>query len=73
MQRRRPPSAQTMRVLRALAHDPGEWRYGHDLGADVGLKSGSLYPILIRLADRGLLDARWEAAVPGNRRAICTG
>ena len=28
--------------------------------AGVGLKAGSLYPILIRLADRGLLEARWE-------------
>jgi len=25
-----------------------------------GLKAGSLYPILIRLADRGQLAARWE-------------
>jgi PadR family transcriptional regulator, regulatory protein PadR len=24
------------------------------------LKSGSLYPILIRLADRGLLETSWE-------------
>jgi PadR family transcriptional regulator, regulatory protein PadR len=26
----------------------------------VRLKSGSLYPILVRLADRGLLETSWE-------------
>jgi PadR family transcriptional regulator, regulatory protein PadR len=26
----------------------------------VHLKSGSLYPILVRLADRGLLETSWE-------------
>ena len=54
-----------MRVLRALAADPAQWRYGYDLGAEVGLKSGSLYPILVRLADRGLLDASWEQGPAG--------
>jgi PadR family transcriptional regulator, regulatory protein PadR len=60
MQRNRPPSAQTVNVLRALAADPAQWRYGYDLGAEVRLKSGSLYPILVRLADRGLLETSWE-------------
>jgi DNA-binding PadR family transcriptional regulator len=60
MQRNRPPSAQAVRVLQALAADPARWRYGYDLVTEVGLKSGSLYPILVRLADRGLLDATWE-------------
>jgi PadR family transcriptional regulator PadR len=60
MQRHRPPSAQTINVLTALAADPAEWRYGYDLASEVQLKSGSLYPILIRLADRGLLETSWE-------------
>ncbi|WP_051809318.1 PadR family transcriptional regulator [Actinoplanes subtropicus] len=60
MQRNRPPSPQTVNVLRALAADPARWRYGYDLGAEVNLKSGSLYPILVRLADRGLLETAWE-------------
>ena len=41
-----------IRVLQALAADPARWRYGYDLATEVHLKSGSLYPILIRLADR---------------------
>jgi DNA-binding PadR family transcriptional regulator len=66
MQRNRPLSAQAITVLRALAADPAQWRYGYDLAAEVRLKSGSLYPILIRLADRGLLETSWEPG-PGSR------
>ena len=63
MQRNRPPSPQTVNVLRALAADPARWRYGYDLVTEVNLKSGSLYPILVRLADRGLLETSWEPGV----------
>jgi DNA-binding PadR family transcriptional regulator len=63
MQRNRPPSAQAIRVLRALTADPAQWRYGYDLATEVHLKSGSLYPILVRLADRGLLETSWEPGV----------
>ena len=63
MQRNRPPSAQMISVLRALAADPARWRYGYDLAAEVHLKSGSLYPMLVRLADRGLLETSWEPGV----------
>ena len=66
MTRSRRPSAQTLGVLRALLADPGSWRYGYELADEVGLRSGSLYPILVRLSDRELLEARWEAAaLPG--------
>ena len=61
MMRARRPSPQTVAVLAALAVDPGRSRYGYELGQELGLKAGSLYPILIRLCDRGLLEARWEA------------
>jgi DNA-binding PadR family transcriptional regulator len=64
MQRNRPPSEQTISVLRALAADPAQWRYGYDLATEVHLKSGSLYPILIRLADRGLLETSWQSGQP---------
>ena len=48
-------------MLQELAADPGRWRYGYDLCAELGLQAGSMYPILIRLADRGLLETSWEA------------
>lgn len=58
-------SLQTTRVLSALAEDAAAWRYGYELSQKVGLGSGSLYPILMRLAERGLLEARWESGLPG--------
>jgi PadR family transcriptional regulator PadR len=67
--RSRIPSPQTIAVLTALAADPAGWRHGYDVGLQTGLKAGSLYPILIRLADRGLLEARWEANPPPGRPA----
>jgi len=67
MTRPRRPSAQTVLVLRALTAQPAKWRYGYELGREVGLKAGSLYPILIRLCDRDLLDATWEADPPPGR------
>jgi PadR family transcriptional regulator PadR len=63
--RQRRPSPQVVRVLQALAADPVRWRYGYDLATEVHLKSGSLYPILIRLADRSLLETSWEPSPPG--------
>jgi PadR family transcriptional regulator, regulatory protein PadR len=65
--RTRRPSPQTVAVLHALAVRPSTWRHGYELGQEVGLKAGSLYPILIRLCDRGLLDATWESDPPGGR------
>src|ERR1700742_663837 len=67
MARDRRPSRQTVDVLAALAADPPAWRYGYELGLPGGLRSGSLYPILMRLSDRGLLESRWEAAAPTPR------
>jgi PadR family transcriptional regulator, regulatory protein PadR len=64
---KRRPSRQTVAVMQALAAAPAEWRYGYELGREVGLKAGSLYPILMRLSDRGLLESRWEADPPAGR------
>jgi PadR family transcriptional regulator len=65
--RHRRLSAQTQRVMAALASDAARWRYGYELGVEVGLKSGSLYPILMRLCDRTLVEARWEDDAPRGR------
>src|SRR4051794_37985054 len=63
----RRPSRQTMAVLSELASDPTAWRYGYELGQEIGLKAGSLYPILMRLCDRDLLEHTWEADAPPGR------
>ena len=60
-------SAQTLAVLRALVAEPSRWRHGYDLASETRLKSGSLYPILVRLADRELVEARWEEEQPAGR------
>jgi DNA-binding PadR family transcriptional regulator len=58
--RTRRPSPQTLAVLLALAEQPQEWRYGYDLCTSLGLQAGSIYPILMRLADRGYLETSWD-------------
>ena len=63
----RRPSPQTAAVLAALAREPEVWRYGYELGKEVGLEAGTLYPILMRLSDRGLLEAGWETDPPAGR------
>lgn len=62
-------SPQTVAVLEALAIEPSTWRYGYELALEVGLKPGTLYPILIRLADRSLLESSWESDPPRGRPA----
>jgi DNA-binding PadR family transcriptional regulator len=60
-------SPQTRAVLAALAADPANWRHGYELARETGLKSGTLYPILVRLADRGYLETQWEEEQPQGR------
>lgn len=67
MPRTRRPSAQTLAVLQALAKQPRDWRYGYDLCLQLNLKAGSMYPILMRLADRDLLATMWETDAGAGR------
>ena len=53
-------SDQTLALLAALLEQPRAWRHGYELSKESGLKSGTLYPILIRLGDRGLLQSKWQ-------------
>ncbi len=66
MTRKRAPSPQSRAILEALLSQSRDWQYGYDLSKRVGLSSGTLYPVLIRLHDRGLLEAKWvDAERPG--------
>jgi PadR family transcriptional regulator len=58
-------SPQTVLVLMEFLQAPSHWKYGYDISRDTGLKSGTLYPILMRLAGRALLETRWEVAEAG--------
>jgi PadR family transcriptional regulator, regulatory protein PadR len=60
-------SAQTLAVLAELVAEPAAWRHGYDLARETGLKSGTLYPILVRLADRNIVEASWEEGEPAGR------
>ena len=64
---RRNSSPQTRAVLEDLLASPGGWRYGYDIARRTGLASGTLYPILGRLSDGGLLETRWEDDPPEGR------
>ncbi len=52
-------------MLERFVERPSDWRYGYELSRETGLKSGTLYPILMRLEKHSLLDARWEATENG--------
>ncbi len=41
---------------------PRAWHYGYDLSRVTELKSGTLYPILMRLCERGALESKWQPA-----------
>jgi PadR family transcriptional regulator, regulatory protein PadR len=67
MTRSRRPSAQTTAVVLALAEQPAAWQYGYQLCQRLDIKPGSMYPILMRLTDRGLLETTWDTDVPAGR------
>lgn len=50
----------TTRTLVAFMEAPRSWRYGYDLMKAAELSSGTLYPLLARLAEDGWLESRWE-------------
>jgi PadR family transcriptional regulator len=58
-------SPETLLLLQKFAGRPGDWRYGYELSRETGLKSGTLYPILMRLEKYSLLEARWVATEDG--------
>jgi PadR family transcriptional regulator PadR len=53
-------SSQTNQFLAAMLEEPLAWRYGYELLKKTGLQSGTLYPLLMRLSDQGLLEAKWR-------------
>ena len=67
MARARTSSKQTLELLFALMDQSRHWRYGYDLSKETGLKSGTLYPILMRLSERELVESKWEPATKTGR------
>lgn len=62
----RSPSPSARAVLAFLNEAGREWRHGYDLVRATGVKSGTVYPLLIRLEAEGYLEAQWQPpAAPG--------
>lgn len=49
-------------VLALMAEAGSGWRHGYELCQQAGIKSGTLYPLLIRLEAQGYLQAEWQDA-----------
>lgn len=58
-------SPETLLVLARFVERPTGWLYGYELSRVTGLKSGTLYPILMRLEKYSLLEACWVATEEG--------
>ena len=52
-------------MLKRFMERPNRWRYGYELSRETGLKSGTLYPILMRLEEYRLLEACWVTTDEG--------
>lgn len=53
------------RTVLALMAGEGGWHHGYDLCRAAGIKSGTLYPLLIRLERQGYLESEWQASESG--------
>lgn len=58
---------QTRALFEALLERADGWHYGYDLSRATGLKSGTLYPLLMRFSERGWVTARWTPSEMGGR------
>ena len=67
MTRIRRSSGQTLNLLRGLMDEPRKWHHGYELSKGTGLLSGTLYPILMRLSDRGFLEHKWQPSEEAGR------
>ena len=60
MARKPNSSPQTRKLLAVMLQRPRTWQYGYELSKDTNLSSGTLYPLLMRLSDQGLLESQWQ-------------
>jgi DNA-binding PadR family transcriptional regulator len=67
MVRHRALSPAARDILAILAARGDGWSHGYELCRLAGVKSGTLYPLLIRLEAQGYLVAEWEAVTEPGR------
>lgn len=69
MPRTRRPSKQMLLLLAAFSERASQWRHGYELMKETGLMSGTLYPLLMRMTEQGLVEAEWREPVQPGRPA----
>ena len=53
-------------LLSAFSEGSAEWRHGYDLIKQTGILSGTLYPLLMRMTEQGIVESKWmQPAQPG--------
>ncbi|HVQ07499.1 MAG TPA: PadR family transcriptional regulator [Allosphingosinicella sp.] len=67
MSRNRTLSNPARALLAALLAAGDRWSHGYELASLTGIKSGTLYPLLIRLEAQGYLAAEWQQPVASGR------
>ncbi|AYO78985.1 PadR family transcriptional regulator [Sphingobium sp. IP1] len=67
MPRTRSLSSHARMVLAVLLDADGQWSHGYELARRADVKSGTLYPLLIRLEAQGHLEAEWQQPVEAGR------
>ncbi len=67
MTRKRALSSHARALLAALLAARDRWSYGYELASLTGIKSGTLYPLLIRLEAQGFLEAEWQQSAAAGR------
>lgn len=67
MKRRRALSVHAQTILVMLLEARSRWSHGYELAQGANIKSGTLYPLLIRLAEQGYLEAEWQAPAQAGR------
>lgn len=67
MSRTRALSPHARMVLAILLDAGSQWSHGYDLSQRAEVKSGTLYPLLIRLEAQGYLEAEWQQHPEGGR------
>jgi PadR family transcriptional regulator, regulatory protein PadR len=67
MSRTRALSPHARTVLAVLLDAGGQWSHGYELARLADVKSGTLYPLLIRLEAQGYLEAEWQQPTEGGR------
>lgn len=67
MTRKRALSKSARALLAVLLAARDGWSHGYELTSLTGIKSGTLYPLLIRLEAQGFLKAEWQQPVASGR------